>query len=66
MVLNRSAFEIQKQRTKNFQDPNYGYGVIHENVPKLCNCNKRRNFRTFYSLCRATIGINYWVGGRDR
>ena len=47
MVLKRSLFEIQKQRTKNFNDPSYGCGAIHENVPKLRNCAKRRNFRTF-------------------
>ena len=47
MVLNRSVFEIQKQRTKKFTDPSYGYGEIHENVPKLRNCAKRRNFGTF-------------------
>ena len=35
MVLKRSVFEIQKERTKNFKDPSYGYGVIHENVPNL-------------------------------
>ena len=35
MVLKRSIFEIQKQRNKIFKDPSYGYGVIHENIPKL-------------------------------
>ena len=37
MVLKRSVFEIQKQRTKNCKDPSYGCGAIHENVPKLRN-----------------------------
>ena len=52
MVLKRSVFEIQKQRTKNFKDQSYGYGVIHENVPKLCNCEKWRNFRPFLWILR--------------
>ena len=47
MVLKRSVFEIQKQRTKNCNDTSYGYGAIHENVTKLRNCVKRRNFVTF-------------------
>ena len=47
MVLKRSVFEKQKQRTKNYNDPSYGYGAIHENVPKLRNCAKQRNFGTF-------------------
>ena len=38
MVLKRSVFKIQKQRTKNCNDPTYGYGAIHENVTKLRNC----------------------------
>ena len=42
MVLKRSVFEIQKQRTKNFKDPSYGCGAIHENVPKLRNCVKQK------------------------
>ena len=29
------VFEIQKQGIKNFNDPSYGYGAIHENVLKL-------------------------------
>ena len=44
MVLKRSVFKIQKQRTKNSKDPSYGCGAIHENVTKLRNCAKRRNF----------------------
>ena len=47
MVLKRSVLKKQKQSTKNFNDLSYGYGAIHENVPKLRNCTKRRNFGTF-------------------
>ena len=35
MVLKRSVFKIQKQRTKTFKDPSYGYWTIYENVLKL-------------------------------
>ena len=47
MVLKRSVFEIQEQRTKNFNDPSYGYGAINENVPKLRRFVQLRNFGTF-------------------
>ena len=47
MVLKRSVFEIQKQRTKNYKDPSYGYGAIHENVLKLRRFPQLRNFGTF-------------------
>ena len=47
MVLKRSVFEIQKQCTKNFKDPSYGYGAIHENVLKLRRFAQLRNFETF-------------------
>ena len=46
MVLKRSVFEIQKQHTKNFKDPSYGYGAIHENVLKLRRFAQLRNFGT--------------------
>ena len=39
MVLKRSVFEIQKQRTKIFKDPSYGYGAI------LWKCSKIVPFR---------------------
>ena len=42
MVLKRSEFEIQKQRTKHFKDPSYGYGAIDENVKKLCRFSQLR------------------------
>ena len=47
MVLKRSVFEIQKQRTKNYKDPSYGYRAIHENVLKLRRFAQLRNFGMF-------------------
>ena len=47
MILKRSVFKIQKQRTKKFKDPRYGCGAIHENVPKLRN----------WPYCKALIYI---------
>ena len=35
MVLKRSVFEIQKQRTKSCKDPSYGYREINQTVPKF-------------------------------
>ena len=35
MVLKRSVFEIQKQRTKSCKDPSYGYWEINQNVLKF-------------------------------
>ena len=52
MVLKRSVFEIQKQRTKNCNDPSYGYGAIHET---LQNCAIARNgaiLEHFHELLR--------------
>ena len=46
MVFKRSVFKMQKQHTKNFKDPSYGYGAIHENVPKLRLFAQLRNFVT--------------------
>ena len=50
MVLKRSVFEIQKQRTKIFKDPSYGYGAIYENVLKLRRFSQLRNFGTFLTI----------------
>ena len=32
MLVKRSVFEMQKQRTKNCKDPSYGSGAIDQNV----------------------------------
>ena len=47
MVVIRSALENGKQEKNPRIDQNYGYGAIHENVPKLCILRKMRNFGTF-------------------
>ena len=47
MVLKRSVFKVQKQHNKFFEYPIFRYKEIHENVPKLRNCAKLRDFETF-------------------
>ena len=32
VTVEKSLFEMQKQRTKNCKDPSYGYGAINQNV----------------------------------
>ena len=57
MVLKRSVFEIQKQRTKNYNDPSYGYGAIHENVTKMRNCAKRHRRHLRGAAARAAAEV---------
>ena len=50
MVLKRSEFEIQKQRTKSCKDLSYGYGEINQNVPKFGVFGQTENFGTFWLI----------------
>ena len=44
VVFKRSAFKIQKQRTKSCKDSSNGYGEINQNVPKFAVWPKTANF----------------------
>ena len=50
MVFVRRVFEIQKQGTKSYKDPNYGYGEINKNVPKFGVFGQTAEFGTFWSI----------------
>ena len=47
MVVKRSALENGKQWKNPRINPKYGYGAIHEYVPKLRILRKTRKFGSF-------------------